>query len=254
MSAECTNPLIVALDVPTFEQAKAIVDSLGDVVDIYKVGSQLFTACGPVVVRHLFAQGKKVFLDLKFHDIPNTVANAVDSAVGLGASVHEILDENPQKEHENKGLFMCTVHTIGGEEMLIRAVESATQKAAAIKLKAPLIIGITILTSDAIRDNIQTIVLERAKLAKKCGLDGVVASSLEASMIRQEMGEDFVIVTPGIRPEDSDVGDQKRVTTPSLAITNGSNYLVVGRPIVKAEHPREAAIKILEEINSVSKG
>lgn len=230
------SKLIVALDVDTLDQAKALVETLGDTVDIYKVGSQLFTVCGPEVVKFLESQGKKVFLDLKWHDIPNTVANAVAAAVNWGAS---------------GTLFMCTIHILGGAEMMARAAQAAREQAAAIGAKSPLIVGITVLTSDVKQDNIHEIVLERAKLAKRSGLDGVVASSQEAAMLREEFGDDFIIVTPGIRPSGADIGDQKRVTTPKDAITNGSSFLVVGRPIVKAADPYQAAHSILKEINSI---
>ncbi len=241
--------LIVALDIPTFEEARELIDKLGEVVNIFKVGSQLFTACGPVVIRYLLSQGKKVFLDLKFHDIPNTVANAVSAAVALGEPGHQMMDVNQQGvEFSEKGLLMLTVHTVGGGEMLQRAVAAGTKQAQMIGVRKPLIIGITVLTSEERRDNIAQIVLERAALAKESGLDGVVASGEEAAMIRQGFGDQFVIVTPGIRPKGSDVGDQKRVTTPVEAIVNGSNFLVVGRPIVKAKDPLSVAKNILEEI------
>ncbi|MFT5169632.1 MAG: orotidine-5'-phosphate decarboxylase [Candidatus Omnitrophota bacterium] len=244
------NKLIVALDVDTFEEARILVDNLGDMVSTYKVGSQLFTAFGPMVLRHLEALGKKVFLDLKWYDIPNTVANAVTAAVGVSEKLHDVLDENENKVEVDRGLFMCTVHTQGGEEMLKRAVGAATEKAEAIGVKRPMIVGITVLTSAPKEDNISAIVLQRAQLAKQAGLDGVVASSQEAAMLRTEFGKDFIIVTPGIRPTGADVGDQKRVTTPKDAIDNGSSYLVVGRPIVKAADPARAAENILKEINN----
>ena len=227
--------LIVALDVDTFDEAKGLVDVLGDNAKIFKVGSQLFTACGPSVIHYLLKAGKKVFLDLKFHDIPNTVANAVSAATGL--------------KEGDRSIFMCTLHTSGGAEMLKRAVAAATKAAQNNGVTRPLLVGITVLTSEEKRDNIGQFVLEKALLAKEAGLDGVVASSQEAAMIRENLGDDFVIVTPGIRPKGAQAGDQKRVTTPSDAITNGSDFLVVGRPIVKAENPSEAAKQILEEIN-----
>jgi len=219
------NPIIVALDVETLDEAKALVKVLGDSVEVYKIGSQLFTAYGPQAVRDIAGMGKKIFLDLKFHDIPNTVANAVESATGLG-------------------VFMLTVHTIGGKEMMQAAVAAAQKKT-----PRPLIVGVTVLTSDAGASNVQSLVLERAKLAQEAGLDGVVASPQEAAMIRRELGPKFVIVTPGIRPASSDAGDQKRIATPADAIAAGSNYLVVGRPIVKAPSPKAAAQAILKEIN-----
>lgn len=228
------SQLIVALDVDTFEEAQKLIDALGDSVEIFKVGSQLFTAYGPEVVRYLLKAGKKVFLDLKFHDIPNTVANAVRSAVGL--------------KEGNESIFMCTLHTAGGVEMLKYASEAAAKAALDIGVKRPLLLGITALTSDQKQDSIGQIVLEKALLAKEAGLDGVVASGQETALIRENLGRDFIIVTPGIRPAGAQTGDQKRVTTPSEAQAQGSDYLVVGRPIVKAENPSLAAKQILEEI------
>jgi len=243
--------IIVALDVDTFEEAQALVDTLSPVVNVFKVGSQLFTACGPVIIRHILARGKEVFLDLKFHDIPNTVGNAIISASRLGGTVHDVLTQDGEKIEPTKGLLMCTVHTMGGDEMLKAAVEKSRQQAEILKVRKMAIIGITVLTSDAKADSIHGLVLERAKLAKDAGLDGVVSSSQEAAIIRQEFGDDFIIVTPGIRSQGAQVGDQKRVTTPKEAILNGSNYLVVGRPVVKAEDPLLAANNILKEIEEV---
>ncbi|MCA9400099.1 MAG: orotidine-5'-phosphate decarboxylase [Candidatus Omnitrophica bacterium] len=248
MEVNQQDQLIVALDVDTFDEARHLIDELKDVVSVFKVGSQLFTACGPMVIRYLHAKGKKVFLDLKFHDIPNTVANALRSVVQLGAKVHTAVDDQEVPQGMTEGIFLCTVHIIGGEEMLTYAVAEAKSAAVKFNIPRPLIVGITVLTSQNQIDNIDQVVLERARLAKKCGLDGVVASSLEARMIREDLGEDFIIVTPGIRPQGADAGDQKRVTTPQEAITQGSNYLVVGRPIVKADDPLSAARKITEEI------
>ncbi len=240
------SQLIVALDVPTFEEARGLVEQLVGKVDIFKVGSQLFTACGPVVVRYIQAQGKKVFLDLKYHDIPNTVANAVKAAVNLSVPGHDI--QGSQKKNYQP-LLMLTVHTIGGAEMLKAAAEAARAQAKILNVPSPRVVGITVLTSEDKADNIKNIVLQRARLAKDCGLDGVVASSEEASSIRKELGKDFTIVTPGIRPSGAAHGDQKRVSTPAEAIKNGSNFLVVGRPIVEAKNPLLAAEEILREIN-----
>ncbi len=234
------NPLIVALDVDTFEEAFGLVDRLADSVEIFKVGSQMFTAYGPFITRYVQAQGKKVFLDLKFHDIPNTVASAVKSAVSLSVS--------PNKDPKFAPLFMLTVHTVGGQEMMEAAAKAGVEQAAKLGVARPLIVGVTVLTSEAPSANTNTIVLERARLAKKSGLDGVVASVEESEMIRRELGNDFIIVTPGIRPAGGDVGDQKRVATPAAAIKSGSNYLVVGRPIVKDPDPRQAALNILKEV------
>lgn len=224
-----TNPLIVALDVDTLDEAKALVKKLGDSVDIYKIGSQLFTAYGPQAVREITSLGKKVFLDLKFHDIPNTVANAVTSATGLG-------------------VFMMTVHTIGGREMMEAAVKAAQTKAKLMNIPRPFIVGVTVLTSAVREEATQSNVLERAKLAKLSGLDGVVASVEETAVLRQALGYDVIIVTPGIRPSGTDKGDQKRVATPAEAVRNGSSFLVVGRPVVTAKDPQAAAQGILNEI------
>ena len=228
-----TNPLIVALDVDTLDEAVALVKKLGDSIEIYKIGSQLFTAYGPQAVKEVASLGKKVFLDLKFHDIPNTVANAVTSATGLG-------------------VFMMTVHTIGGLNMMEAAVEAAEKKAKDMNIQRPLIVGVTVLTSASKEESTETKVLERAGHAKRAGLDGVVASAHEIIALRRDLGKDFVIVTPGIRPAGDDKGDQKRTATPAEAIADGSNFLVVGRPIVKAPVPRDAAAAILKEIKGLS--
>ncbi|MDP8264447.1 MAG: orotidine-5'-phosphate decarboxylase [Candidatus Aceula lacicola] len=236
--------LIVALDVRTFEEARNLIEILSPSVDIFKVGSQLFTSCGPVAIRYIQAKEREVFLDLKYHDIPNTVANAVESATYLQPS------GNPDLNNTNKSILMYTLHTTGGKEMLEKAAQTAQKIAQKLNIRKPLGLGITVLTSEVNRDNIQNLVVQRALLAKEAGLDGVVASVHEAPLIRKELGEDFVIVTPGIRPKDADVGDQKRVATPSLAVESGSNYLVVGRPIVKAEDPLASAQEILKEIQN----
>ena len=232
--------LILALDLDTFERARQLIDELDDSIEIYKVGSQMFTAYGPFITRYLQSKGKKVFLDLKFHDIPNTVASAVKSAVGLSVS--------PTKDDDFAPLFMLTVHTSGGKEMLEAAVQAAKAQAQALNVARPLIVGVTVLTSTAQDSNLGGLVLERAHLAKQAGLDGVVASVEEAASIRRELGPDFLIVTPGIRPEEASTNDQKRVATPKAAVLQGSNFLVVGRPIIHAASPRKAAMQILEDI------
>ena len=219
--------LIVALDVGTLEEAKTLVDILSPVVDIFKVGSQLFTAAGPEAVRSILAKKKKIFLDLKYHDIPNTVSSAIEAAV-------------------SQGIFMLTVHSTGGRAMLEAAVKAGRKKSEELKVNKPFIVGVTVLTSD----ESSGLVLDRARLAKEAGLDGVVASVGDVKAIRQALGEDFIIVTPGIRPSGSAVGDQKRVGTPQEAVRAGSNFLVVGRPIIESANPLEAAKKILEEIRS----
>lgn len=227
-----TPQLIVALDVDTLEEAGRLIDTLSGVVDFFKVGSQLFTACGPEALRMVSAKDKKVFLDLKYHDIPNTVAGAVRVAAG-------------------HGIFMYTVHTIGGAEMLKAAAQSAAESAAKFKVPRALGVGITVLTSEEKKDNIHHLVLERALLAKKSGLDGVVASAQEAELIRRELGRDFIIVTPGIRPSLAHAGDQKRTATPSEAVSKGSNFLVVGRPVIGSADPAQAAEAILAEMKTI---
>lgn len=233
------NPLIVALDVETLDEAKHLVDVLSPVVDVFKIGSQLFTAYGPDAVRYVLKKGKRVFLDLKFHDIPNTVANAVSSATSLVEGNH--------------GLLMMTIHTQGGNEMCAAAAKAALDKSKKLGIAKPYILGITVLTSDAAQDNMTEIVLQRAQMAFDAGLDGVVSSVQEVGALRRQFGKDFILVTPGIRPSGAQTGDQKRVDTPASAIEQGSSFLVVGRPIVKAENPFEAARQILQDINRARK-
>ena len=232
--------LILALDVDNFEEARKLIDEVDDVVSIFKVGSQMFTSHGPFITRYLQAKGKKVFLDLKFHDIPNTVASAVKSAVGLSVS--------PNHDSGFAPLFMLTVHTVGGKEMLEAAVQAGKSCAQALGVPRPLIVGVTVLTSTVRDAHLENTVLQRARLAQESGLDGVVASVDEAALIRRELGPEFLIVTPGIRPADASLNDQKRVATPQAAIQQGSNFLVVGRPIIQASSPRAAAQKILEDM------
>jgi orotidine-5'-phosphate decarboxylase len=224
--------LIVALDVSSAHEARKLIHALGGTVSTFKVGNQLFTAEGPSFVRELVGSGKKVFLDLKFHDIPNTVAAGVRSAGALGVS-------------------MLTVHAGGGPAMLRAAVDGARQAS-----KPPLVLAVTVLTSLSDTD-LQEIgiagrvvdhALVLATLAQNCGCDGVVASPHEARVIRQDLGSGFVIVTPGVRPAGSGKGDQTRVNTPAEAIDAGADYLVVGRPITKAADPTRAAEEVVREI------
>ena len=245
------SQLIVALDVETLAEVKTLIKKLGKAVDIYKVGSQLFTACGPVAVRFIEAHGKKVFLDLKYHDIPNTVASAVKAAVNLSVALERSLESVQREKITELGIFMMTVHTSGGLEMMQAAVEAARMTAREIKVAKPLVVGVTVLTSVEKNDSMRSLVLERAEFARKAGLDGVVASCDEAKVIREKFGKDFVIVTPGIRPSGVDANDQQRIATPAMAVKSGSDYLVVGRPIVQAADPLKAAQQILGEINSV---
>jgi orotidine-5'-phosphate decarboxylase len=191
------------------------------VVDVFKVGSQLFTRVGPRIIEFLHEQQKECFLDLKFHDIPNTVAKAVESAAALRVR-------------------MLTLHVSGGAEML--------QAAAAVP-SHPLLLGVTVLTS--VGGDVQAEVLRLAELARECGLNGVIASPREIQPIRESCGSDFLIVTPGIRPARAEAGDQQRVMTPAEAITAGADYIVIGRPIIAAIDPARAAADIVTQIASV---
>src|SRR3989338_7974 len=241
--------LIVALDVDTLTETHVLVDKLSPVVDIFKVGSQLFTACGPAAVRFIQARGKKVFLDLKYHDIPNTVAQAVHSAVSLSEAVQRTTPAAKKEPAAQTSLFMLTVHTVGGVAMMKAAVEAGAKAAKEFKVAQPLVIGVTVLTSEGKKENMSALVLERARMAQEAGCDGVVASVEEAASLRKEFGPKFIIVTPGIRPSGADKGDQKRIAPPAEAVKSGSNFLVVGRPILEAADPLQAATEILEEIN-----
>ncbi|MFZ0315234.1 MAG: orotidine-5'-phosphate decarboxylase [Candidatus Korobacteraceae bacterium] len=224
--------LIVALDVPSATQARSIVQSIGEAATTYKIGKQLFTAEGPQLVRELIASGRKVFLDLKFHDIPNTVGAAVRSAAELGVT-------------------MLTVHASGGSKMLKAAVEAAAQSAA-----KPTVLAVTMLTSLSDADlqeigvpgTVLTQVLRLGALARRAGCGGLVASAHEARELRRELGESFAIVTPGVRPAGSAAGDQARVVTPRAAIAAGATHIVVGRPILESAYPPKAVADILADI------
>ncbi|MCH1569860.1 MAG: orotidine-5'-phosphate decarboxylase [Longimicrobiales bacterium] len=226
------NRVIIPLDVPSAEDAFTLVDRLGDEADFYKVGFELYTRGGPDVVRELVARGKRVFLDIKLHDIPNTVAGAVAAASDLGVD-------------------LLTLHASGGPRMLESA---AAARSGDIRLLAVTVL--TSLTPDemsavwgrdirSVRDDVGRLAL----MAKDAGIDGVVASALEASWIRQQVGPDFLIVTPGIRPAGSDAGDQNRIATPGDAVRNGADYLVIGRPITQADDPVAALSSVLHEID-----
>jgi orotidine-5'-phosphate decarboxylase len=226
--------LIVALDVDSASKAYRMASLVRDSCGTFKVGKQLFTAEGPALVRELAATGS-VFLDLKFHDIPNTVAGAVREAAKLGVR-------------------MLTVHASGGADMLQAAVAAARETSG-----APMVLAVTVLTS--LDDNdLQEIgvsgrvldqVLRLASLARAQGCDGVVASAREAAELRRELGSGFAIVTPGVRPTGSAAGDQARVLTPAQALESGASHVVVGRPITEAADPAAAARAILAEISSV---
>ena len=228
--------LIVALDFHTFDDVKKLVDELADSVTFYKVGMELFYSVGASVVEWLKARDKKIFLDLKLHDIPNTVAGGLCSLMNLGADI-------------------LNVHAAGGFTMLKTAAEALHAEADRRGVECPKLIAITVLTSISQAEwcgekKISEQVVDFATLAQKAGLDGVVASPQEAKLIRETCGGKFLIVTPGIRPAGANIDDQSRIATPKVALQNGATHLVIGRPIRAAQNPREAALKILEEINS----
>ncbi|MBQ8918788.1 MAG: orotidine-5'-phosphate decarboxylase [Acidaminococcaceae bacterium] len=229
--------LIAALDFPTAEAAKQAVEEIGDAVAYYKVGMELYYAAGNDMIRFLKERGKKVFLDLKLQDIPNTVASALKVETKLGVD-------------------MINVHAVGGKKMMEAAARAVKEKAEELGIERPRLIAVTILTSmdEAqfadlnYKNTIAEQVLALAKLARDAGLDGVVACPQEAEAILSACGPDFLFVTPGVRPAGSALDDQSRVTTPAQAFANGSSHIVVGRPIMKAENRKEAAEAIVEEI------
>ena len=233
--------LIAALDVPTRDDAERLVERLGTSVSYYKVGMELFYALGGDIVAWLKEREKKVFLDLKLHDIPNTVGNGLCSLLRLRPDI-------------------LNVHTAGGLRMMQTASEALHHAADQAGIPCPKLIGVTVLTSMDAEDwaglghtgTIADAVLRRAKLAQEAGLDGVVASPAETAEIRRVCGDDFLIVTPGIRPAGVSHDDQRRVMTPAGAIRAGASQIVVGRAIYAAENPRAAAEEILKEMEAVS--
>jgi orotidine-5'-phosphate decarboxylase len=239
------NPILIALDVDTPEQAHAMADTLRGSVGGYKINTHLFTGAGPDVVRAFVERGDRVFLDLKFHDIPNTVAGAVGASAALG-------------------VWMVNVHACGGPAMLRAARRGADEGSQRRGAAPPLVIAVTVLTSiDAgtltslgVAESPAAHVTRLARMAQDAGLDGVVASPQEVRDIRRACGADFVIVTPGIRGGSALIGpdDQQRTATPAGAIEAGSSYLVVGRPITAAANPRAAADAIAEEVAKASAG
>ena len=235
-----SKKLIVALDVASATKALEMVQLLRGVAGMFKIGSQLFTAAGPGLVREIVRLGERVFLDLKFHDIPNTVAAAGVEAARLGVSIFN-------------------VHAAGGSEMMRYTADAVSQCVIKEGLRAPKVIAVTVLTStnQTILNEIgfnagpEEMVRRFALLAESAGMDGVVASAKEVGLIREAVGNPgFIVVTPGVRPAGAASDDQKRVTTPREAIAAGADFLVVGRPILSAADPAGAARQILEEMQS----
>ncbi|MGE5455074.1 MAG: orotidine-5'-phosphate decarboxylase, partial [Methylocystaceae bacterium] len=229
--------ITVALDVDTREQALALASQLKDEVGVFKIGMQLFNSAGPALVQEIAALGRPVFVDLKFHDIPNTVAAAGRVITRLGASIFN-------------------VHAAGGREMMRQVRQAVDEEADRLQQTRPLILAVTVLTSidqQAVNSDLQVqlpvaeLVVKWAQMAQEAGMDGVVASPREITAIRTACGEGFIILTPGVRPTWSETNDQKRVMTPREAYQAGADYLVVGRPITSAPDPVEAARRIAEE-------
>ena len=223
------SKVIVALDFASDSAAMQMVDKLNPELCRLKVGKELFTRCGPALVKHMVASGFDVFLDLKFHDIPNTVAKACESAAELG-------------------VWMVNVHSMGGSAMMEAARSVLSHD------DAPLLIAVTLLTSSGekelgalgIEQSPADFVKRLAIMTLQAGLDGVVCSAQEAAMLKKQCGDDFLLVTPGIRPENSNADDQNRIMTPRQAVDNGSDYLVIGRPVTQSDDP----VSVLQEINT----
>jgi len=238
---EARKKIIFAVDVESMAQAVKWADLLAPHVGMFKIGKQLFTACGPAVVKAIREKGGEVFLDLKYHDIPNTVAMASLEAARLGARLFNL-------------------HALGGYEMMARTVEALNREFP--NSFRSRVLAVTILTSstaETLREvgidlPVAEMVVKLALLAQKAGIDGVVASPLEIPLIREACGRDFLIVTPGVRPASAATNDQKRVMTPSEAVKSGAGYLVVGRPISAAEDPIMAAEAIIDEIFATEGG
>lgn len=234
MVNSASTQLIVALDFGDLQQAMTLVDRLGDSVSWYKIGSQLFTTFGPEAVRQIKNAGKRVFLDLKFHDIPNTVSAALTSAMDLRVD-------------------MTNVHAAGGREMLEQAARTVRERNTNM-----ILLAVTVLTSvnnglleeTGVPDTVRRHVVRLASLAQACGVHGVVASAHEIEDIRRSCGPDFVLVVPGVRPSGTESGDQKRVATPAYAALHRCTFIVVGRPITEARDPVQVAQAILSELSS----
>jgi orotidine-5'-phosphate decarboxylase len=242
MNEQSSHPtVIVALDVEERSRAIELVRLCSPAIRFYKIGSRLFTSEGPAIVGEIRSLGASVFLDLKFYDIPATVEGSVRAAAALGVA-------------------MMTIHTSGGLEMMRAAARAAADASKRLAIERPLVVGVTVLTSlsgdDLLRTfgtsgTVRDVVLRLASQAREAGLDGVVASVEEAGLIKEAVGRDFKVVTPGIRPAGAGAADQKRVATPRAARDAGSDFLVVGRPVIEASDPREAAGRILRELGEL---
>ncbi|PIQ86063.1 MAG: orotidine-5'-phosphate decarboxylase [Candidatus Omnitrophica bacterium CG11_big_fil_rev_8_21_14_0_20_45_26] len=235
-----SDQIIVALDTADLKWAKKLVKLLHKRIRLFKVGKELYTAWGTEAVKAVRWEGGHIFLDLKFHDIPNTVAGAV-------------------REATKQNVFMMTVHTMGGSQMLEAARRAVEETVRRKRVKRrPKLMGVTVLTSINehelkselwIERPLQKTVLHLAEMADRAGLDGVIASGRELAVIRRHLGKDLLVVTPGIRPAWATKGDQRRIMTPQKALSLGADYLVIGRPITAAKDPLEAAEKVIEEIS-----
>jgi orotidine-5'-phosphate decarboxylase len=233
---EAVKKIIFAMDVKEFSDVQWWAEQLSGHVGMFKVGKQLYTACGPASVRMIQKCGGEVFLDLKYHDIPNTVAMAALEAANLGVQ-------------------LCDLHAMGGLEMMNTTMETLDKNFSGCNPR-PRVLAITVLTSSneetlrgiGINIPVPEMVVKLAKLAQQAGVDGVVASPQEVELIREACGRDFLVVTPGVRPSFAATDDQKRIMTPADAIKAGADYLVIGRPIAKAQYPVQAAQAIVDEI------
>ncbi len=236
---QAKEKIILALDVDNLEKALTLVKDLKDYVGMFKVGMELYYSTGPDIVRQINDLGGKVFVDLKLHDIPNTASSAGRVLTRLNCA-------------------MFNVHAAGGFEMMQKTHEDSAAEAMKMGINPPLLLAVTVLTSIAQQQlqeemmvsdlSVQDLVVKWALLAQKAGMDGVVCSPQEITLIKEACGAEFKTVTPGIRPAWSATNDQKRITTPRQALEMGTDYMVIGRPIAKADNPREAALKIIEEL------
>lgn len=240
--SDASDKIIIALDVETLAQARKLIECLSGTVGAFKIGKQLFTRCGPEAVAMVHAAGGRVFLDLKYHDIPTTVALAGCEAARMG-------------------VFMFNVHALGGSAMIAATVKAVREMARTSGAQPPLILAVTVLTSMAeadlaeigIREPVEQVVARLARLAQAAGADGVVASPREIPLIKEGCGPDFIVVTPGIRPSATAQDDQKRIMTPAQAVQAGADFMVIGRPVTHAPDPRAAARAIVSELEACTR-